>query len=119
MPQGLTKLKTDVKDNIFNWIKNGAKDGNCTSSCDTTSVITYQNQISNLISKNCISCHSGSNAQKGILLDSYAGVKTYMDNGKLMAAVKGTSIPMPQGYKLTDCEMRQLEIWLANGLKQN
>ncbi len=119
MPQGLTKFKQDVKDSIFNWIKNGAKDGICVSTCDTTGVISYQNQISTLISKNCISCHSGSNAQKGILLDTYTGVKAYMDNGKLMAAVKGTSIPMPQGYKLTDCEMRQLELWLANGLIQN
>lgn len=119
MPRGLKPLDKSVKDSIYNWIKNGAIDGVCPSACDTTGVVTYVNQISSLITKNCISCHSGANAQKGILLDTYSGVKTYMDNGKLMAAVKGTSIPMPQGYKITDCEMRQLELWVANGLKQN
>ena len=100
MPQSpYASLKQAVKDSIFNWIKNGALDEVCVTLCDTTGVITYQNQISSLVNRNCISCHSGTNAQKGILLDSYASVKSYMDNGKLLAAVKGTSIQMPPGYK--------------------
>ena len=120
MPRGsIAKLTQAVKDSVYNWIKNGAIDGTCASACDTTGVVTYAKQISSLVNRNCISCHSGASAQKGILLDSYANIKTYMDNGKLMAAVKGTSIPMPQGYKITDCEMRQLELWVANGLIQN
>ena len=71
------------------------------------------------MTRNCTSCHSGANAQKGIALDTYAGVKTYLDNGKLLSAVKGTSIQMPPGYSISNCEMRQLELWKANGAKQN
>jgi hypothetical protein len=71
------------------------------------------------MAKNCTSCHSGTNASKGILLDSYAAVKTYLDNGKLLAAVKGTSIQMPPGYKITTCELREIELWKANGALQN
>jgi len=118
-PQPYAALTKAVKDSIFNWIKNGALNDVCVSSCDTTGVITYQNQIATLVSKNCISCHSGSNASKGILLDSYASVKTYLDNGKLLAAVKGTSIQMPPGYKITSCELREIELWKANGALQN
>jgi hypothetical protein len=118
-PKPYAALSSAVKDSIFNWIKNGALNDVCVSSCDTTGIVTYQKQISALISKNCISCHSGTGASKGILLDSYAGVKTYLDNGKLLAAVKGTSIQMPPGYKITSCELREIELWKANGATQN
>ena len=118
-PSGYAKLTQAVKDSIYNWIKNGALNSVCVSSCDTTGVVTYQKQISALLSSNCVSCHTGSGAQKGILLDSYASVKTYLDNGKLMAAVKGTSIQMPPGYKISNCQMRQLVLWKANGATQN
>ena len=118
-PKPYAALTTAVKDSIYNWIKNGALNDVCTSSCDTTAVVTYQKQISALISKNCISCHSGTNASKGILLDTYAGVKTYLDNGKLLAAVKGTSIQMPPGYSISTCELRQIILWKANGATQN
>ncbi|MEI6277595.1 MAG: c-type cytochrome domain-containing protein [Prolixibacteraceae bacterium] len=119
-PKPYTALPQAVKDSLFNWIKNGARNDVCSSTaCDTTGVVTYQKQIAALISLNCISCHSGSGAQKGILLDTYANVKTYLTNGKLMAAVKGTSIQMPPSYKLTTCEMRQFQLWQANGGVQN
>ena len=119
-PKPYTALAQAVKDSLFNWIKNGALNDVCSSiSCDTTGVVSYQNQIAALLAKNCTSCHSGSGAQKGIILDNYASVKTYMANGKLMAAVKGTSIQMPPSYKLTTCELRQLTIWQANGTIQN
>lgn len=118
-PKPYSALSSAVKDSIYNWIKNGALDGTCVSLCDTIGVITYQNQISALISKNCISCHSGTNASKGILLDSHTAVKTYLDNGKLLAAVKGTSIQMPPSYTITTCELREIELWKANGATQN
>ena len=118
-PSQYPALSLAVKDSIFNWIKNGALNDVCVSPCDTTGVITYQNQIATLISKNCISCHIGANASKGILLDTYANVKAYLDNGKLLAAVKGTTIQMPPGYKITTCELREIELWKANGAIQN
>lgn len=118
-PKPYPALTTAVKDSIFKWIKNGALNEVCVTLCDTTGVVTYQKQIASLISKNCIACHSGTNASKGILLDSYVGVKTYLDNGKLLAAVKATSIQMPPGYKITSCELREIELWKANGATQN
>ena len=118
-PSPYPALSTAVKDSILNWINNGAHNDVCATLCDTTGVVTYQNQISSLMSGNCISCHSTTNASKGIILDTYAGVKTYLDNGKLLAAVKGTSIQMPPGYTITTCELREIELWKANGATQN
>jgi len=118
-PSPYPALSSAVKDSIYNWIKNGAHNDVCTSLCDTTGVVTYQNQIATLLSKNCTSCHSAANASKGIILDNYASVKTYLDNGKLLAAVKGTSIQMPPGYSITSCELREIVLWKANGALQN
>jgi len=118
-PKPYPALSGAVKDSISNWIKKGALNETCVSLCDTTGVVTYQNQIAALISKNCISCHSGSGASKGILLDTYTTVKAQIDNGKLLAAVKGSSIQMPPSYKITSCELREIELWKANGTLQN
>ena len=118
-PNSYAKLSTAVKDSVFNWIKNGALDATCTSSCDTTGVVTYQNQISGIMSRNCVSCHSGTSAQKGVLLDSYTAVKANLDNGSILSAVQGITLQMPQGYQITNCELRQLELWKANGGLQN
>jgi len=118
-PSPYPALSNAVKDSIYNWIKNGALNDVCTSLCDTTGVVTYQNQIAILLSKNCIACHSATNASKGIILDNYASVKTYLDNGKLLAAVKGTSIQMPPGYSITSCELREIVLWKSNGAIQN
>jgi len=118
-PKPYASLTQAVKDSLYNWIKNGARNDVCASACDTTGVVTYQNQISALLAANCISCHSGSGAQKGILLDTYASVKSYLDNGRLMAAVKGSTFQMPPSYRLSNCEMRQLQLWQANGGIQN
>ena len=117
-PSSYTKLTTAEKDSIYNWIKDGALNSTCSSSCDTTTV-TYSNQITAIMTANCISCHSGSSAQKGILLDSYANVKANMDNGNILSAVQGITLQMPPGGQITNCEMRQLEIWKATGETQN
>ena len=118
-PKPYTALSSAVKDSIYAWIKDGASNDVCVATCDTVGVITYSKQIATLVAKNCNVCHSGANASKGILLDSYAGIKTYLDNGKLLAAVKGTSIQMPPGYILAKCEIRELELWKLNGALQN
>jgi len=118
-PSSYTKLTTAEKDSIYNWIKDGALNGTCTSSCDTTGTVTYQNQISAIMTANCVSCHSGASAQKGVLLDSYANVKTNIDNGSVLLAVQGITLQMPPGGQLTTCQIRQLQIWKTTGEVQN
>ena len=118
-PSSYTKLTTAQKDSIYNWIKDGALNGICSTACDTLGTVTYINQISAIMTANCVSCHSGASAQKGVLLDSYANVKTNMDNGSILSAVQGITLQMPPGGQITTCQVRQLKIWKATGELQN
>jgi hypothetical protein len=91
------------------------------SNCDTSSV-TYSQTVVPLLNNNCMSCHSQASAQGGIILEGYANVKTYADNGRLLGAVKWDAgfSPMPQGgNKLNNCAILQLETWVNAGAPEN
>lgn len=88
--------------------------------CDTLQM-KYSVQVSQVISRNCVSCHSSSAASGGIALETYEQVKAGMQNGSLLRAVKhqGGS-PMPKNApKLGDCEINQLEAWKNAGCPNN
>jgi mono/diheme cytochrome c family protein len=84
--------------------------------CDTTDV-TYNGTVYNIFQESCISCHSGAVPQGGIDLTDYSQVAFLAQNGALLGAIRheqGYS-PMPQGgNKLSDCKIRQVEIWIRD-----
>lgn len=90
-----------------------------------TSQVGFSETIAPIISNNCLSCHGASNnavSGGGINLDGYSHVKTYVDNGLLLSAVKhdGTASPMPEGAdKLSACQISQIEQWIVNGASNN
>lgn len=91
------------------------------SSCDTTN-ITYGQTITKIISENCLACHGASYESKGggISLSSYANVKDNLN--EIIGAVnhKNGYKPMPEnGSKLSDCLIKQIEIWKNNGSPNN
>jgi mono/diheme cytochrome c family protein len=91
------------------------------SVCDTADV-TYSLTVSPVLSANCTVCHAtGSTLGGGVVLDTYAGVKTYADNGKLVAAIKHeSSYPMPKnGNKLDDCSISKIDKWVRDGAPNN
>ncbi|MER3498983.1 MAG: hypothetical protein C4308_10290 [Chitinophagaceae bacterium] len=94
-----------------------------TSNCDTTN-ITYSTTIRTILQNgSCLSCHGGTGASGGgIILDTYTGVKTVAQNGKLYGAISyspGYS-PMPQnGGKLTNCDIKKVKIWIDSGIPNN
>lgn len=94
------------------------------SGCDTTSV-TYSTTIAPMLSSYCLGCHSNASANSfggGIKLENYSDVKTYVDNGKLVGAIKHLSgySPMPKNAgKLSDCKISQLDIWVNRGAANN
>ncbi|MEZ5016945.1 MAG: c-type cytochrome domain-containing protein [Flavipsychrobacter sp.] len=106
---------------IRRWINEGAENStNCVSKCDTN-IYTYSGAVATTLSARCVGCHSGASASKGIVLDNYANVKTYAQSGLLLGSIKHQTgySPMPQGGKLSDCEIRQIERWIENGLLNN
>jgi len=87
--------------------------------CDTSD-ITFSATIKPIIDNNCKSCHQAGSAS-GILLVSYSDIKTRVDDGSLMGAIKHQSgySPMPQGGKLDDCTISKLDAWINNGALNN
>jgi hypothetical protein len=103
------------------WINNGAKNNYCTGSCDT-SLYTFAAAIKPLLDNKCVGCHNPSSAGGNIDLSTYNSIKVVAMNGKLYGSVTqqpGYS-PMPKGAaKLSDCEITQVQKWIAAGALNN
>jgi len=88
--------------------------------CDVENVY-YSSTIAPIIKNQCLSCHSSTFTNGGILLETWDDVKKQADNGNLLGVVKhlpGYS-PMPQGGKLDDCTILKIETWINNGALNN
>ena len=85
--------------------------------CDEVA-ITYAGVITGIISRNCLSCHSSSAANGGVVLETYAQLKVQADNGKLLGVISHTSgySPMPKnGPQLSDCNILAIRTWIEAG----
>jgi len=114
-------LASNQQQKIYDWIKQGAKNNECTQACDTNNV-TYSLMIKPIMDNNCMGCHSGTAPAGGISITNYSQVKTLAANGKLMGTIehKGGYSPMPKNLaKLSDCNIAQLKIWIKDGMQNN
>jgi uncharacterized membrane protein len=95
-----------------------------TAQCDTTNV-TYSGTIAPIIQQNCYTCHSTTAPSGGVVLDTYTGVAASAANGlssRLWGSINHLSgySAMPKGgNKLTECELKKIEIWLRAGSPNN
>lgn len=119
-PKPNLALTTTQRQTIKNWINQGAQNTTCSDQCDSSS-FTFAAVISPIIENNCRGCHSGSNPQKGISLETYSDIKTIADNGLLSDAINGLNgkPQMPPSSPLSSCEIAQIENWIADGSKNN
>jgi hypothetical protein len=115
-------LSSDKIALIKKWIDQGAKDLWCddmNKPCDTVNV-TFSKTITPILATNCISCHGSSG---GVTLTNYNGVKTVVTNGKLWNAINhlsGAQKAMPNSTtKLSNCNLRQIKIWIDAGAPNN
>ena len=102
---------------IKKWIEQGALNNSCEEGCDTTNV-TFSNNVWPTIETNCTGCHSGANAGAGINLTNYNDIVAIANTGQLLGVINHSAgySPMPQnGDKLSDCTIREIEIWIENG----
>lgn len=93
-----------------------------TIACDTATV-TYSGTVSKILTSNCNGCHGGAAAAgAGIKLDTYAGVSTYITNGRLLNSMlhNGQASPMPKGgSKLDACTINKVSSWIKKGATNN
>ncbi len=114
----LTSVQIDI---IKTWIEQGALNNSCDSGCDTTNV-TFSGTIWPTLETNCVGCHTGASAGGGVLITNYNELVSIAENGKLLGAVshQPNYSPMPKnGNKLSDCSIREIEIWIENGTPNN
>ncbi|MGI9191825.1 MAG: c-type cytochrome domain-containing protein [Chitinophagaceae bacterium] len=106
---------------IKTWINQGAKNNACLS-CDTANIISFSAHIQPILQNNCTGCHSGASPSGAIGLENYTQTMTQVTNGKLLGSVKQLSgfSAMPKGgAKLSDCNINQIEKWIAQGAPNN
>jgi mono/diheme cytochrome c family protein len=75
---------------------------------------TYTGQVKTLLDSSCVVCHTGSNAPKGVRLDTYAQAST--NAAKALAAMQGGT--MPPGNPLPASSVQLFADWIAGGKPQ-
>ncbi len=84
--------------------------------------ITYSKEVTDVLRNNCYSCHDQQNRTSGIVLEGYDNLIKYVDNGRLLGAIRrepGFS-PMPQNApKLLDCDIDKIAQWIDDGAPDN
>jgi mono/diheme cytochrome c family protein len=92
------------------------------ATCDTAAV-TYSGTVATILNSNCNGCHGGAAAAgAGIKLDTYAGVSTWVTNGRLLNSMlhNGQASPMPKGgSKLDACTINKVSAWITKGAANN
>jgi hypothetical protein len=113
----LAKTQTDL---VLKWITEGVKNVTCGVAVDTANV-TFSKTIKPLLETNCVGCHKTGSVSGGVLLDSYANVKAYVDNKKMWGAMNYLSgySAMPPSQKLSDCQLSVVKKWIDKGAKND
>jgi mono/diheme cytochrome c family protein len=120
-PANSHQLSSKEVSYIKSWISAGAQNSANCISCDTTNY-TYSSKIKPLMDSWCLGCHSGGSAGGGYDFSSYSGVAKAITDKKLVGSVEQLSgfIAMPQNAgKLTDCNIKAIEKWVAAGYPEN
>jgi len=96
--------------------------------CDTSNV-RFSVEITSILSTKCYQCHSNNTAPTqgdGIVWEGYANVIANLDSPgeepTFIASINHDigATPMPKNNpKLSACDIRKLEIWIANGKPNN
>lgn len=90
--------------------------------CDTLDM-SYASDVVPILSNNCYSCHSNSNAPdfaSGLSFEDYEDVAAYSD--RIVGSINHREgfLPMPQGQEQLDsCEINTIEAWVNQGSLNN
>lgn len=119
-PAPYPSLSTASIDSIYSWISYGALNEYCGEACDTVSSVTFSGIIWPIIELNCRGCHGGGTPSGGVLLTNYTQIAAQATNGKLTGVLRdGTYSLMPPSGSLSECRIRQVELWVEAGIQNN
>jgi hypothetical protein len=86
------------------------------------SLVSYENNIRPILQNNCYECHSTAIHTNDIILDTYEGVTTAINNGFVLPQINRDpgAAQMPFGRpKLSDCVIATIEKWVEEGMLNN
>ena len=89
--------------------------------CNTDSV-TYSLVVLPILEQQCYGCHTGSSLSGNVNLEGYNNLKTLVNSGKFLGAIKHEVgyTPMPDGApQLPQCDIAMIEAWIAEGAPDN
>ena len=89
--------------------------------CDTPEVVSYEQHVQPIIDLNCAvsGCHSYGGEGPGFL-DSYDGVKAFVDSGDFEFRVfESPDDPMPPSGELGECDQELILRWINQGALDN
>lgn len=92
-----------------------------TLECDTENM-SYVNDILPIIQGNCYTCHDQGSNFGGVTLEGYESLKTYVDNGRLLGAIRhesGFSTMPKNAPQLVACNIEKIEAWINAGAPDN
>lgn len=97
------------------------------ASCSTSTIeevvitdpITYNANVSTIISNNCLPCHGGTNPSAGLNLETYASVRNATENGNVLTRINSASNPMPLGGQMPPALIATIEEWANQGYLEN
>jgi hypothetical protein len=106
----LTSCYYDVEENLYP-----------VNDCSTQNM-SYQANIAPILERNCYACHSAAANTANVTLEGHSELIKHVNNGRLLGAINHQPgfKPMPQGApKLKDCDIAQIEQWVADGAPNN
>ncbi len=103
----------------FNNEEDYFNDANIPEVCDT--LVTTYDSLAYIFSGICSQCHNSEETPRGgIEMDSYISVKSSINTGLVMPAIKHEGrYKMPYNLpKLSSCEIQRIELWIEDGMPE-
>ena len=88
----------------------------------TTENVSFSQTVWPILNNNCVSCHSGPNASGGITMGNYNELIVAVNGGRFIGSIKheaGFSSMPKNAPKLNDCNINQIDAWIAQGMLNN
>jgi uncharacterized membrane protein len=94
-------------------------EGDVTDLPPIVETVTFDDNVAAIITTNCVTCHSGPNANAGLQLTGYTNVRAAAEQGNLVGRINNASNPMPPSGQLPP-EIRQIiDQWIIDGYLEN
>lgn len=89
--------------------------------CDTSVVARFSSEVLPVMNASCnlSGCHNSVDAASGVILDTYAGVKTQSLNGRLMSSTNLNGTMPKNAAKLSSCTLTKIQQWINSGTPNN